>query len=346
MYDSHAFFRIYPKTEITNQPQKGVEALFSKMDTKTTLKALFESRKDELSQKLANLSLPKDAALVQQTVSNYLNDLFDSDGDFRQNLTQSEDYILQAAMSLLNAQQSMLGEFAKASVAKNIGSQEDGKAKTRYETLNTTDGLKKQEYPYVIGGSAVGGTAGAILIGSWGAVFGAIAGTAIALYFVSSQQDKNRNGDVPRTTQPERKTIPQKIDVEAFTGIVGNICDSVDSLILTFRAQINRVVEKYENQEKPTFEKDYGVLLDAIQSLLGAVNMEKDEKWQKRIDSRIEDLAESLENYDLEVVKFDEDTKYFFDISVTDKSEQPIMVLPAIIKHGAVVRKGKVLVKD
>lgn len=316
------------------------------MDTKTTLKALFESRKDELSQKLANLSLPKDAALVQQTVSNYLNELFDSEGDFRQNLTQSEDYILQAAMSLLNAQQSMLGEFAKVSVAKNAGSQEDSKAKTRYETLNTTDGLKKQEYPYVIGGSAVGGAAGAILIGSWGAVFGAIAGTAIALYFVSSQQDKNKKGDAPRTTQPERKAITQKIDVEAFTGIVGDICDSVDSLILTFRTQINRVVEKYENQEKPTFEKDYGVLLDAIQSLLGAVNMEKDEKWQKRIDSRIEDLADSLENYEIEVVSYSENSKDFFDKTISENVKTATMVLPALMKRGVVVRRGKVFVKQ
>lgn len=316
------------------------------MDTKTTLKALFESRKDELSQKLANLSLPKDAALVQQTVSNYLNDLFDSDGDFRQNLTQSEDYILQAAMSLLNAQQSMASEFAKASVAKNAGSQEDSKAKTRYETLNTTDGLKKQEYPYVIGGSAVGGAAGAILIGSWGAVFGAIAGTAIALYFVSSQQDKNRKGDTYSTSQPERKAIPLKIDVETFTGIVGNICDSVDSLILTFRAQINRVVEKYENQEKPVLEKEYGVLLDSIQSILGAGFQPADEKRQKRIDSRIEQLAESLENYDLEVVKYSDNSKNYFEITSSDKAEEPIMVLPAIVKHGIVIRKGKVLVKD
>ena len=59
-----------------------------------------------------------------------------------------------------------------------------------------------------------------------------------------------------------------------------------------------RVVEKYENQEKPTFEKDYGVLLDAIQSLLGASYQMTDEKRQKRIESRIEDLAESLENLD------------------------------------------------
>lgn len=316
------------------------------MDTKTTLKGLFESHKDELANKLANLTLPKDAVLIQQTVTVYLNELFDSEGDFRQNLTQSEDYILQAAMSLLNAQQSMLGEFTKASVAKNAGSQEDSKAKTGYETLNTTDGVKKQEYPYVIGGSAVGGAAGAILIGSWGAVFGAIAGTAIALYFVSSQQDKNRKGDTHNAFHPERKAIPQKIDVEAFTGIVGNICDSVDSLILTFRAQINRVVEKYENQEKPTFENEHGVLLDAIQSLLGASYQMTDEKRQKRIESRIEDLAESLENYSLEVVKFGENSKDYFEICSTDKSEQPIMVLPAIVKHGVAVRKGKVLVKE
>ena len=313
-----------------------MKALFSKMDTKTTLKALFESRKDELSQKLANLSLPKDAALVQQTVTDYLNDLFASDGDFRQNLTQSEDYILQAAMSLLNAQQSMLGEFAKASVAKSIGSQEDSKAKAGHETLNTTDGLKKQEYPYVIGGSAVGGAVGAILIGSWGAVFGAIAGTAIALYFVSSQQDKNRKGDTYSTSQPERKAIPLKIDVETFTGIVGNICDSVDSLILTFRAQINRVVEKYESQD--------GVLLDAIQSLLGASYQTTDEKKQKRLESRIEDLTESLENYNLEVVNYSEDTKIFFDETESDKVNETTMVLPAIVKQGSLIRRGKVFI--
>ena len=80
------------------------------MEHKKTLKELFESRKNELSEKLSTLSLPKDASKIQSVVTDYLNDLFDSDGEFRQNLTQSEDYILQAAMSLLNAQQSMIGE--------------------------------------------------------------------------------------------------------------------------------------------------------------------------------------------------------------------------------------------
>ena len=79
------------------------------MATKGTLKELFESRKEELSEKLKSLSLSKDSSKIQSIVTDYLNELFDSDGEFRQNLTQSEDYVLQAAISLLNAQQSMIG---------------------------------------------------------------------------------------------------------------------------------------------------------------------------------------------------------------------------------------------
>lgn len=160
------------------------------MKTKTTLKALFESRKDELKQKLATLSLPKDAALVQQTVSNYLNDLFDSEGDFRQNLTQSEDYILQAAMSLLNAQQTMVHEFTIPKFT-DASSKSDDKQQPNTIPVSDFGGvLKKEQYSYVIGGTAVGGTAGALILGTWGSVFGAIAGTALVLYY-SSQLPKS-----------------------------------------------------------------------------------------------------------------------------------------------------------
>ena len=80
---------------------------------KKTLKQLFESQREVLAQRLDGMKLPKDAEKAQAVVSNYLNELFDSDGEFRQNLTQSEDYILQAAMSLLNAQQSMIAPLAQ-----------------------------------------------------------------------------------------------------------------------------------------------------------------------------------------------------------------------------------------
>lgn len=315
--------------------------------TKTTLKALFESRKDELAKKLTNLSLPKDAVLVQQIVTNYLNDLFDSEGDFRQNLTQSEDYILQAAMSLLNAQQSMVGEFIKNNTIRIAdGKHQEERSNAEFKTLSEAAKLKSQEYPYVIGGSAVGGAAGALLLGSWGAVFGAIAGTALVLYYTSTQDAaKKATAQSPTTdTVIKKEEKESKIDVDKYLWLVGSICDSVDSLILTFRAQINRVVDKYENQEKPVLEKEYGVLLDCIQSLLGASYQPTDDKWLKRVKSRIEELAESLENYNLEVVMYDETNSQYFEVIETENAASPTISLPAIIKKGSVIRKGKVFV--
>ncbi len=309
------------------------------MDTKT-LKELFESCKDQLALQLEGLSLPKDSQKVQLIVTSYLNTLFDSNGEFRQGLTQSEDYIVQAAMSLLNAQQSIVGEFVNSNVISdhnNDKSKSDIKEPATHQTT-----LKKEYYPYVVGGTAVGGAAGALLLSSWGAVFGAIAGTALVLYYSTTLQSSSKSTPV----QNAKPVISaQKINVVSFLNIVGNICDSIDSLILTFRSQINRVVSKYENQEKPLLEKEYGVLLDSIQSLLGANYQLSDEKWQKRIQSRIEQLAESLENYDLDVVIYDENNKNFFEEVISEKVEQTTMVLPAIVKQGKEIRKGKVFVK-
>lgn len=312
------------------------------MEAKLSLKALFESNQEKLAEKLSQFVLPKDAVNVQNTVQHYLNELFDSDGEFRQNLTTSEDYILQAAMSLLNAQQAMVSEFSTTSSissTKAPDSKVNGKANTAQNT-----GLGKELFPHTIGATAIGGTVGGLVLGTWGAFFGSIAGTALVLYYATTQQEK----PVQKVAQIEKATEiqTQKLDVKKFISIISNICESVDTLIETFRSQINRVVDKYENQEKPVFEKEYGVLLDSIQSLLGAGFQPADEKRQKRIDSRIEQLAESLENYDLEVVKYSDNSKNYFEITSSDKAEEPIMVLPAIVKHGIVIRKGKVLVKD
>lgn len=311
------------------------------MTSQKTLKVLFDSRKEELAKKLTVFSLPKDAAKIQTTVAGYLNELFDSEGDFRQNLTQSEDYVVQAAMSLLNAQQSMVSEFA--SISKKCPE------KVKPEQIHVSDSSSislKKEAPMIIGGTTVGGAAGALLLGSWGAVFGAIAGTALVLYYTSTQDAaKKTTAQSPATdTIIKKEDKESKIDVDKYLGFVGSICDSVDSLILTFRAQINRVVDKYENQEKPVFEKEYGVLLDCIQSLLGASYQPTDDKWLKRVNSRIEELAESLENYNLEVVMYDENNSQFFEVIETENATTPTVSLPAIIKKGSVIRKGKVFV--
>ena len=76
-----------------------------------TLASMFEVNKQALEKELVGLNLPKDANEIQKKVSKYLNSMFENDGEFRQHLTQAEDYILQAALGLLNAQQNIALDF-------------------------------------------------------------------------------------------------------------------------------------------------------------------------------------------------------------------------------------------
>ena len=63
------------------------------------------------------------------------------------------------------------------------------------------------------------------------------------------------------------------------------------------------------------------------------------------MDERIEQLAESLENYGLEVISFTEDKINWFEQMESNKVETSTMIYPAIVKDGILVKRGKVFVK-
>lgn len=314
---------------------------------KYTLVSIFESNKEALAKKLSGLTLPKDAVQVQDTVSNYLNVMFDSNSEYRQNLTLAEDHILQAALSLLNAQQDM-----SRKLSENIHVIEEKKSQPPMEDIPLSSAENKAFNMNVDGtkallGAGGGAIVGKVVLGSWGAIFGAIAGTALVLYLANQNTKKT-------TTQPDMskraltiKENPQTpIDIDAFLTIIGHICESVDRLINTFRTQIRYVVDKYESQEKPTLEKEYSTLLESIQSLLGvAYSQHPDEKRLKKIDQRIEQLAESLENYELDIVSYTNEQKHLFEEVSSPNVTAPTMIYPAIVKKGSIVKKGKVFIK-
>ena len=207
-----------------------------------SLTSIFKSNQSVLGTKLQGLKLPSDSSRIQGIINDYLNEMFNNEGDFRQGLTQSEDYILQAALSLLNAQQSITKEITPDIILQ------EPKPKTQSPIIQT--GLKKEQYPVTLTGTAIGGGIGGILLGTWGAVFGAIAGTAIVLYYASSGS-QSISKMLPETLE-KTKVVESQLNVDLFLSIIKSICESVDSLIDTFRAQINKVVYKYENKEKPT----------------------------------------------------------------------------------------------
>ena len=320
-----------------------------------TLASMFESNKQALGQALEGLALPKDASKIQNIVSEYFDELFNQDGEYRQNLSQSEDYILQAALSLLNAQQEMGKKLSEEVILVKPKPTVTEEPKLEKEQSLGQKPIEKFLNQQVDGKKTLIGAGGGALIGKvvlgtgWGAVFGAIAGTALVLYMAMQSNEKPVIKKKTIEAKPMAESYIQNnpINVDAFLNVVQQTCESIDTLITTFRNQIKKVVNKYESQEKPTLEKEYGILLDGIQSLLGvAYSKQVDEKRLKKIDERIEQLVDSLENYGLEVVSYTDEQKGLFDELSSDKVTEPTMICPAIIKGNMIVRKGKVFVQN
>lgn len=325
------------------------------MPTQITLASLFASQKQSLETQLEGLSLPKDALKTQGIVCDYLNALFNKEGEFRQNLTQSEDYILQAALSLLDAQKEISNIFAQeaSSKAKKILSVPSIGCGTAAviggpvsEAIAGTDSKSKVDSTKALIGAGGGALIGNVALGGWGAVFGAIAGTAVAIYLSHKKNAGSHPHSKPRTILNEPKEVSTPINVESFVQIVAEICERLDNLITTYRAQINKVVAKYEMAEKPSLESEFSEILTSIQSLLGAHAMDpSNEMRTKRIDQRIQLLGETLENYDLSVVNYDGTNKQLFNIQPSENVTEDTMATPAILKSGKVIIKGKLFVK-
>ena len=256
---------------------------------KKTLKSVFEQSKATLTTQLESLSLPRDAQKVQDIVSCHLDDLLDSAGEYRQTLTQSEEFILLSAMNLLQAQQTLIGAIIKRHNDQNNSD--------KTEPIYSKKGhVTKEQTPFILGGTAIGGAAGALIFNTWGALVGAIAGTAIVLYYASNQEPKTRK--VQTSTLTNAKPVERRINVEAFLTIVGSICENVDDIIETYRVQVKRIQNSYEQKEKPTLQSDYGLLLDQIANVCRVCEVNKDSVPAK-IQNAVDLLKESLENYDL-----------------------------------------------
>ena len=167
------------------------------------------------------------------------------------------------------------------------------------------------------------------------------------MYFTAQQNQQISPKQDAKLSDETNSTDIKPIDTDIFVEIIENICQSVDTLIGTFRAQVHRVVDKYESIQKPTLESDYVDLLENIQSLLGAYSMDtNNESRAKRIEQRIQLLEESLDNYNLQSIVFDGNNKELFNFQPSANVTADTMVLPAITKEGKVIIKGEVFRKQ
>ncbi len=324
-----------------------------------TLAEVFKNNEESLREKLSGLSLPKDTTKIEDIVSNFLNTIFESNGEYRQNLTQSEDYILQAALSLLHAQQKITLNITRTvqeakskevelSISKETNIPKRGIEQDKIITKTINSG--KVEPGNALLSSTGGALVGNLIFGGWGAVFGTLAGTALAIYTASIQSPSKIKTMSPVSSDkqlPQVKREPQiALNVNKFTSIISQICESVDNLIDTFRAQIKKVVNKYESQEKPTLDRNFPGLLESIQSLIGFTRYHNsgDEKYEKKIKSRLDDILDQLDTQGIEVVDYTTEKSYMFEQIPSDKASEVKLVFPAFVKNGTVIVKGQVFI--
>ena len=64
-----------------------------------------------------------------------------------------------------------------------------------------------------------------------------------------------------------------------------------------------------------------------------------------KIDERLEQLVDVLENYNLEIVSYSDEKKDWFDQLESNKVNTPTMICPAIVKNGNIIKRGKVFIK-
>lgn len=258
-------------------------------DDKKSLKLLFEQSKATLITQLESLSFPRDAQKVQDIVSYHLNNLLDSTGEYRQALTQSEEFILVSAMNLLQTQQAMIGAISVQHKNQSCPDKTES-------TYSRKGNVSKKHTLLVVGGTAIGGAAGSLIFNTWGALIGAIAGTAIVLYYAANQESQMRRRQTLAST--DKKPSENRINVETFLNIVGSICENVDGIIETYRVQVKRIQNTYEQKETPTLQNDFGMLLDQIANVCRVCEANK-ESVPTKIQNAIDLLEESLENYGL-----------------------------------------------
>ena len=260
------------------------------MENTHTLASMFEANKQALENKLISLSLPKDANQIQKVVTEYLNSLFENDGEYRQHLTQAENYIINDVVDLLNVQHEIIHELVCKNHPTHTSVDFKEKNKKSNKGLYTLLGSGVGGSLGVVTGNCIGGSVGTI-IGTWGAVFGAIAGAAIVIYCSTLTPSKNE-----KTFTVKKEISLNPIQTDVFLDIIRKICERVDKLIGTFRNQIERVENAIKKVEKPSLTKDYPSLSERLEELFQLTNSEEKVSNEDLL-AQIDLVKRSLKNY-------------------------------------------------
>lgn len=196
-----------------------------------------------------------------------------------------------------------------------------------------------------IGAAVAGDTADKEGNGSAGAAVGATIGAALlgaAAHFIDKKL--NNQGSSSSTAVAALPAAAATAD-ELLNGVQAE-CQRIDGLVAQVRTIMDLATsEEAERHHDATLEKDYQLLVNSLQELVGyeATTANSVADYSEQIAARIQAVSGSLGNYGLQFVNYDGSNDALFEC-VKGTTSGPKMVWPALCKGGQAVVKGRLFV--
>jgi len=295
------------------------------------LAQLFEENKEQLYNELQELYLPQDAQKLQNVIISFFDAQLSPSGEYGQSLTQAEMHLLNSCVKIWQTQ---------FKLQNSLLSNSSPMLPTTTKKATKTKRFSKVESKNAVIGTLIGSGIGAFF-NPIVTLAGALAGLCLTIYLTDKLYNENeteQSNNDESILSFERKTI----DADLIVRIVKEMCENIDNIVLTFNIQVEnlmpQIVEGFENQ--------YPDILEAFQKFAGGMSEHKnnDETYIYNQYSLIEDaLAQHgilVEHYNAT----ETEKQLYFEVQETQKITDIKEILPALIKNGTVIKKGKLLI--
>lgn len=289
---------------------------------------VLEQHQSELEELLQNEESKRDNDNLQSDIFDFLSRLLRNSNAIQENLTTSEATILDSVKSLLDSYNTLIFH------TQQYLYKTEGPALQSHDVNDIHNSMRSNAAAKNIIASGLGALFGKLIGGGWGAVAGSIAGSAV------SQMNVN---PICENHHPAKEEQPIKVDSGLTVRLATDIYSKIDELIETYRIQTKNIIERHSNHEKYSLGKDYRILLEGIQSLLGYNHLHgTDENCLSKLSAKVNNLGFLLDNYNISIANYSDETQKWFNVLPSSEINEPVQVLPAVIENDQVILKGKV----
>lgn len=301
------------------------------MEKRVSLVALFDLIEADLTCELRQISLPQDLGKLE----NILNDIFTQRIDISRYYGEISPVslgVLQHCFRIVAVQNRLFSCIDFKPITESPFSTMISVEQNQSRTIYTYIKDNKEVAATFLGGIIGGGW----ILSSWSSIITATIGCAIAKYYNNISHLPSYK--MQNTQIAERCT---HLNVCLLVDAIRDMCRQMDDLMHYVQGSI----DIYRKEEEPTpevsLDNTFSDILDCVKSLF--LSYKKEEPIDK-LKEKIQNVFETLENYDYKIVEYSEELAHCFSVVESPHIHKAQTSKPAVLKEGKILEKGRYLV--